>query len=357
MPYIEQRRTKDGKIRWRAQARVRGFEPESATFDKKREAVDWATSMESDMRNGRYKGKTLARQHTVGRMIDRYLDDVLDTKSAKKAWLGQQRAQLLWWKQQLGPNRRLINVDPATLDEAKAELMKKRCKGATIRRYFSTLNHVINTAIKPWGWMTENPISDITLPPEPSGRVRYLDEDELPALLVSCKQERRIPLFELVVFAISTGPRKNEALSLRCKDINLDRRIATIYDTKNGEPRILYLHDYVCDMIRAMPSYKKGSAKLLFSTRMGQRINIEHAWRKALKRAGIRNFRFHDLRHSFASYMAMKDNPLNAVGEALGHKDYKQTKRYAHLSTTYVGRLVREMTSGIIDLARMGATA
>lgn len=173
-------------------------------------------------------------------------------------------------------------------------------------------------------------------------------DDELPKLLAACKQERRIPLFELVVFAISTGPRKGEALALRCCDVDLKRRIATINDTKNGEPRALYLDDNLCAMIRAMPSYKKGSKRLLFCTRAGKPLNIEHAWRKALKRAGIRNFRFHDLRHSFASYLAMKGNPLNAIGEALGHKDYKNTKRYAHLSSTYVGGLVREMAGAVI---------
>lgn len=357
MPYIEQRKTKDGKTRWRAQARVRGYEPESATFDKKGDAVEWATEVELGMRMGRYKSRALSRKHTVGDMIDRYIDEVLDTKSHKKNWIAQQRRQLLWWKEVMGPALRLISLDAAVLDKGKAELLKKKRRASTVRRYFATINHVINTSIKPWGWMTENPIKDVSLPSEPSGRIRYLNEAELPALMAACKQERRIPLYELVVFVLSTGPRKGEALSLRCKDIDLARRTATIYDTKNSEPRILYLADYLCDMIRTMPSYKRGSKRLLFSTRMGHKLNIEHAWRKALKRAGIRNFRFHDLRHTFASYMAMNGNPLNAIGEALGHKDYKETKRYAHLSSTYVGGLVRGMSDSILAHHQARASA
>jgi integrase len=348
MPSIEKRALKSGGVSYTATVRVSGFPSKCATFSKYSDARDWAQRIESDMRGGRYSGDMLARKHTVGDMIQRYLDHVLESKSTRKHYIKSQGQQLRWWKGEIGQHL-LIHLQPMLLTQCKEKLAGRhysKRKPATINRYFSALNHVINTAIKEWGWLHTNPIEKITLPKEPRGRIRYLTDQEREALLAACRMEDRKPLYTIVVFAISTGARKSEILSLKSKDVDFKRQCAVVYETKNHEPRTLYLSDYLCALLKEMPQRRRKSP-LVFASANGNPINIEAQWRKARKRAGITDFRFHDLRHTAASYLAMNGASTSEIGEVLGHKSYDMVKRYSHLSTTHVAGVVASMNEKI----------
>lgn len=350
MASIEKRPLKSGKVKYRATVRVAGFPTKTGTFDKHGEARDWAQGLESDMRGGKYGGDLLARKYTVGDMIQRYMDNVLESKSTKPNYINSQRQQLLWWKAEIGQYT-LIHLQPLVLTECKDKLAGRnfsKRKPSTVNRYFSALNHVINTAIE-WQWLQSNPLKKITKPKEPGGRIRYLTDKERIALLDACRKETRKPLYAIVLFALSTGARKGEILSLKVSDVDLARKVAVAYDTKNGEPRTIYLSDEVLkEMLNyPMPS-SRGSARLVFFARGGKKLNIEVEWRRALKRAGIHDFRFHDLRHTTASYLAMNGASPSEIGEVLGHKSYDMVKRYSHLSTTHVGNVVRDMNSKML---------
>lgn len=360
MAHIEPRITKSGKTRWRAMVRVAGFPRKIGTFDKKQEARDWAQALEADMRAGRYGGDLLARKHTVGDMITRYIDNVLESKSDRPRFIEAQRQQLAWWRDEIGAAK-LVNLQPLLLSQCRDKLAGKNYstrKPATVNRYFAALSHVINTAIKEWGWLHANPIAKMNMPKEPGGRVRYLTEAERDALLDACKQERRVPLYTIVMFALCTGARKGEILALKAKDVDFTRMIAIAYDTKNGEPRTLYLSEHVCELLKhcvfrslltPIPKSKRGNKGLVFTSRAGTAVNIEVAWRRALRRSGITDFRFHDLRHTAASYLAMNGASPSEIGEVLGHKSYDMVKRYSHLSTTHVGGVVRSMNQAMLS--------
>lgn len=170
-------------------------------------------------------------------------------------------------------------------------------------------------------------------------RVRYLDEDERKRLLDACKASDNDKLYPIVVFALSTGARKGEILGLTLEDIDLDRGAAILRDTKNGETRpapiVNHLMDLLKDHIVDIQTFYDGlgsnpSARWLFPRRDGQApIDIRNAWENARDSAGIKDFRFHDLRHTTASYLAMNGaNPLE-IAEVLGHKTFQMVKRYS----------------------------
>ncbi len=348
MAYIEKRFTKKNHPHFRALVRVKGFPAKSATFSLFSQAKDWANKIEAEMKAGRYKSDYSARKYTVANMIDRYCESVLYSKSTNERYINQQKQQLDWWRDKL-KECKIINLTPYIINDLKEELAGRnftKRKPATVNRYLAAITHVINTAIKEWGWMDENPIAKINKPKEPRGRARFLTDDERERLLKACADEKGKPLFVIVLMAISTGARKSEILRLKRKDVDLKRGVAVAYDTKNGDPRQLYLFDQLIILLSEIISQNK-KAKYLFCNKSGNPISIEKEWKKALKAASIKDFRFHDLRHTAASYLAMNGASPSDIAEVLGHKSYDMVKRYTHHSKTHVAAVVSNMNNKV----------
>jgi integrase len=176
--------------------------------------------------------------------------------------------------------------------------------------------------------------------------VRFLDQDERARLFEACKAQEpkrgkvraaagaRYPrLYALVLTAITTGARRGELLGLTWADVDLERRVARLGRTKNGDRRTLVLLPHVAEALR--PFQSSDPARYLFGsprTKYQTPASIDTAWRTAVARAGIRDFRFHDLRHCCASYLAQAGKPLNVIAEVLGHRKLDMTRRYAHLT-------------------------
>lgn len=351
MASIQKCVTKTKGVRYRATVRVRGYPSRCATFSKYGAARDWSHKIEDDLRAGKVGGALIAREKTAGDMIRRYIDYVLESKTGNKRFIKAQRKQLEWWEAHL-KNCRLANLTAYIINDCKDQLAGKnfsRRSAATVNRYIAALNHVINTAVKEWEWMESNPLNRMSKPKEPRGRVRFLSDAERETLLLACALERRKPLYLIVLFAISTGARKSEILNLKRKDVDIRRQVAVAYDTKNSEPRQLYLWHSLCVELDAWLKRRRwNKSQYVFGGRNGEPMNIETEWRRARKRAGIEDFRFHDLRHTSASYMAMNGAAPGDIAEALGHKSYDMVKRYAHLSKTHVAGVVIGMSEKML---------
>jgi integrase len=152
----------------------------------------------------------------------------------------------------------------------------------------------------------------------------------------------------VVVLALSTGARKMELLSLTWTDVELLCGAIYLKDTKNKERRSLPLVGYALELIQQHAETQCPKSKWVFPNRTGTRpYRIREVWKKAVKRAGIKNFRFHDLRHSAASYMLMNGATLGEIGEILGHRSFEMTKRYAHLSQEHTRGVVERMNQAI----------
>jgi integrase len=218
----------------------------------------------------------------------------------------------------------------------------------TVNRYLAALSHACGVAVKEWGWLEENPLRKVSKLKESRGRTRFLLDDERAQLLKACQQSDNAYLYPIVVIALSTGMRKSEILNLKWQDIDLDKGAIILHETKNGERRRVPLQHIALENIKQHGKVRNLKCDYVFpSHKTCQPIDIRAPWEKALKDAQIENFRFHDLRHSAASYLAMNGASLAEVAEVLGHKTLQMVKRYAHLSEAHTSAVVSRMNERI----------
>ena len=173
-------------------------------------------------------------------------------------------------------------------------------------------------------------------PAMPRGRVRFLDDDERRRLLDACLVSESPHLYPTVVLALSTGMRRGEILGLRWRDVDLKAGFAILHDTKNGERRRVPITGHALIVFRNHSKVRSLDSDHVF-------VDVRRAWLTAVKRAGIEDFRFHDLRHSAASYLAMNGASPGEIAEVLGHKTLQMVKRYAHLSESHTRSVVESM--------------
>jgi integrase len=349
MATITVRRTEEGKRHYQVKVRLKGYPPQAATFRRKKEAERWAQATEAALRERRYFKAVEAERHTVSETIDRYLTEVLPTKRSARS----QRAQFLWWERELGAFT-LADLTPAMIADCRDRLARgetpsgKPATPATQVRYLAALSHVFTMAVREWGWLEGNPVQKVRRPTEPHGRVRFLSEEERTALLVACKRSRNPLLYPLVVLALATGARLGELLGLRWTDVDLSRGVARLARTKNGEPRTLPLSGHALAVLAALSMKRRSDTSFVFPSEHGRTpATLRKPWERAVIEAGIEDFRFHDLRHTAASYLAMTGAIPTDIAAVLGHKTLAMVKRYAHLSDQHVARVVARMNESI----------
>jgi len=349
---IDKRVGKDGAISYRARVRVKGHPPVTKTFNSYTLAKKWKKNTEVEIDSGRYFDKLESQKHTLGEAVDRYIELVLPRKPKNASNVQQ---HLLWWKKQLG-DYTLDSLKPSLVAEMRDLLTtestyrNKARSPATVVRYLSSLSHLFTVAINEWGWLNENPIRKIAKPKISNNRVRFLSDDERIRILDGCKKSRCPVLYLVVLLALSTGMRSGEILKLTRKDVDFDLCVLTLQDTKNGEVRSIPLIGLPLELLKAHCFALPENYLLLFPSPKSPKrpIDIRSAWEKVIKDAGVQDFRFHDLRHTTASYLAMNGHSLLDIATLLGHKDLQMTKRYAHLSQEYKKGMISTMMDKIL---------
>jgi integrase len=212
----------------------------------------------------------------------------------------------------------------------------------TVRNELTVLRHMLRLA-KRWGYLEHVP--DIELPKKPEDRQRYLEQEEITALLTGCAKSKNPYLHAIVTLALNTGMRKGELLGLEWERVNLSTSRITLYRTKGGKPRGVPVNQAVYDALVGLEPDAERRTGPVFKRRDGSAWRqIRTAFRSACTKAGIKNFRFHDPRHTAASHLVMRGASLQDVKEILGHSDFKMTLRYAHLSPAHLRRAV-----GLLD--------
>lgn len=351
MQGIEKRINKDGSFTYRARVRIKGHPSISESFSSLALAKKWKRHTESAMEQGRFHSLSLAK-HTLAELVDRYIESILPTKPQNARNLKQ---HLLWWKQELG-HCLLSDIKPCHIAQKRDELLsqntfyKRPRSSTTVVRYIASLSHAFSIAVKEWEWMDENPILKINKPKLPQGRIRFLDESEKNRLLDACKQSNSAYLYPIVVLALTTGMRKGEMLTLNWDDIDFERCTILLRTTKNGERRMIPLIGLSLELLRKLNSDRQ--SKLVFPSpkNLDHPLDIRSAWENALQKAGITNFKFHDLRHTAASYLAMNNTSLLEIGALLGHKTVQMTKRYAHLSNEHIFQMAQKLNK-VLELS------
>lgn len=339
-----------GSISYRVKVRIKGHPPVTETFKRKTDAEIWAAQTETAIRENRYFKTAHSQKHTFGEMIDRYQNEYLKRHPKREEGLIE---KLNWWKKQLGPYI-LADITKARILEQRDKLLStpkangKQRAHATVNRMMAAISHVYTIAIKEWEWLEDNPLRKINKLQEPRGRVRFLDDNERKNLLEACKQSHCTHLSLVVMIAISTGARQGEILGLKWQDIDMQRRIITLHHTKNGERRTLPISNVMLPLIQEHYEGRLLRSDYVFPAPRGNDPkNIRSAWERAIKKAQIKDFRFHDLRHSAASYLAMNGATNYEISEVLGHKSPTMVKRYAHLSAAHTASVVERMNNKI----------
>lgn len=360
MASIEKRTTDEGKTTYRVKVRLKGHPTETASFARLTDAKKWAQHTEAAIREGRHFKTSEAKKHTLEEAIDRYFKEVLAHKESSTT---NQEHYLQWWKQQLGAYR-LFDITSSLIVEKRNSLVGsvnkygRKIGATTANRYTQALGHVFTIAMNEWEWVETNHVSKVSKFKESRGRVRFLTDDERARLLDTCKESDNPYLHTVVVLALSTGARKMEILGLKWQDINLDRKTIILHETKNGERRVLPLQGYALSLVQEQARVRVLGCDYVFPSRKVKKdfktgkllyrpIDIRTAWENALLKAQIEDFRFHDLRHSAASYLAMNGASLAEIAEVLGHKTLQMVKRYAHLSEAHTSSVVASMNERI----------
>jgi len=237
------------------------------------------------------------------------------------------------------------DVDGKPIFKAKP---KKQLSPATLNRYSASIASVFSWAIKkrvaPKGFI--HPCRAVERRPENNEKTRFLSDGERDRLLEACKQSTWKLLYLLVLIALTTGARKSEITGLKWAAIDLKRGTASVDLTKNGEPKVLPLVPRVVALLTELP---QSPTALVFASRRrpDKPYAFEAPWKLALQEAKIKNFRFHDCRHSCASMLAQNGATLLEIADLLGHKQLQMTKRYSHLGTSHKAALVNRVLGSI----------
>ncbi|MDD5434574.1 MAG: tyrosine-type recombinase/integrase [Nitrospira sp.] len=224
----------------------------------------------------------------------------------------------------------LLEITPAQISDYKSLRIKAGIKPSTISRELEVLRHAMNLALQ-WEWIETSPFSKIKLDRPKNEIERWITAEEEKRLLDASTHQLR----EIIIFALNTGMRQDEILSLQWSQVDLFRRNVTLLITKNKEKRTIPINQTVLDLLKFKSKVRHLSG-YVFISQAGIKIiasNLLRAYYVARKKAGLEDVRFHDLRHTFATRLVQAGVDLYTVAKILGHKDIRMTQRYAHHNT------------------------
>ncbi len=343
---IRERRKADGTSVFHVQVRLSGFPARTASFRTKAAARKWATTVEAEMIEGKHFRSTESRRRSVAEAIDRYLKDEVPKKRDTIA----PKSRLAWWRAELG-NTKLFELSPALIVEKRDKLARSTFQRArpsskrslideadvthyprspaTVNRFLASLAHVLTVARREWHWLSHSPMSGVSKLRESSGRIRHLSDDERRALL---RETAKNPLLHtFVTIALSTACRAGELQKLEWRDVDLKAGRLLFRETKNAQPRAVTLHGSALALIEEHAKVRDLKGGRVFRSATGKVYRYTEDFTAAVAAAGIAGFRFHDLRHSAATYLAeagATEQQLKAIG---GWKS-GIVSRYVHLA-------------------------
>ncbi|PKN30499.1 MAG: hypothetical protein CVU64_03140 [Deltaproteobacteria bacterium HGW-Deltaproteobacteria-21] len=309
------------------------------SFSKKKDAEAELGKRVSLIAEKRYLDVKKDYTSTLKDLLDKYEENFEKQASFKK----YKTYCLDNFREHFGEDILLANIRYVDLETYRQQLRSKLTVNSTLRadasvnREMACLRHIFSKAVE-WEMVERNPFSGgkSLLLKENNQRIRYLSEEEITRLIVECKP--KVHLHRIVVAALNTGMRKGEILSLRWSQI----RNGFIYleKTKTNERREIPVNDELEALFKEIRKEQGLTSEYVFTYAKRMFSRVDRAFHGALKRAGIEDFTFHDLRHTFASHLVMKGASLKEVQELLGHKTMTMTLRYAHLSQDHKKRAV-----------------
>jgi integrase len=279
---------------------------------------------------GSYFKKTIGSKKTFRDMMDKFMKEHAPkvTGSMQNSYASSLNHLIPFFG-----DMNLLSMSRKEISKYKVLRLDECAKPATINRELAMLSKAFTLALEDWEWINGNdkPFSKISYERENNERARWLTEDEEKRLLESSPEW----LCEIIVFALNTGLRQGELLSLEWNRVNLFHKTILIEKTKNSKPKTVPLNQIAMDVILRKSEEKVRRIKndFVFVSSHGTKIdrhNLRRAFNSAVRKAEIVDFKFHDLRHSFCTKLAQRGVDIYKIAKLAGHEDIRMTQRYSH---------------------------
>ncbi|PUE29025.1 hypothetical protein B9Z39_02810 [Limnohabitans sp. JirII-29] len=305
--------------RWQVIVKRKGYPTRSNTFDLKKDAEKWGRQQERLMDTGDWSDTAPAKNTTLEQLLERYLVEVTVHKPG--AYVEASRIKTI---KQASLAKYSLAAVCAPLITAWRDSRLKQVSGSTVAKEMGLLSHVFSVAIKEWGVaLPANPISMVRKPAQPASRDRTLNDSERQALIDACGACRNPWIKPVVVFALETAARRGEILNLRWTDVSLDRCTAKL-DGKTGS-RVIPLSPTCVELLRGLPRSLDG---MVFPVTVE---TLKQAYERAVLRAGIKDFTFHDLRHDALTRLAKLGLSVLELRAISGHTTANMLQRYVSI--------------------------
>ena len=330
---------KRGKVYWVCYAGLDGrIVRESSRSEKYREAEALLIKRKQTIKDGKMPEIKVIKNHSFNELADDYLKwaERQRAYSQKKLVVDQLKERFGQLPLRRFDTRILESFQSERLQAGKKKLKSEKIVGnkpATINRHVAILKHMFTKAVE-WDMVEEDAskrIHRVKLLEEQNARLRYLATEECNRLIDACDKH----LQPIVMTALHTGMRKGEILKLKWENIDLKHGFILLDRTKNGERREIPISQTLKSVLQGIIR-RLDVPFVFYDTETGTPYrNVQRSFNSAMKRAKISDFRFHDLRHTFASQLVMAGIDLTTIRELLGHKTLTMTLRYAHLAPSH----------------------
>jgi integrase len=317
--------------RWQAIVKRAGYPTQSKTFTLKKDAEKWARLQERLFDTGQWIDSPRDRQTTLGELLDRYATEVSSGKRGSRA--ESYRIETL--KKHSLAKHALSAITPQMVASWRDARLAEVSSGTALRE-LQLLGHIFSVAIREWGVrVPSNPVSLVRKPKSGKPRDRVLTASERDALISACKQCQNPWIKQVVIFALETAARRGEILALQWNDVDLAHRTATLEVTKSGQPRRIPLSPTCVGMLESLPRALDGR---VFPVSMEA---LKQAYERAVARAGIANFTFHDLRHDALTRLAKRGLSVLELRSISGHTTANMLQRYVSIDASELAMKLR----------------
>ena len=314
--------------RWQAIIKRKGYPLQTKTFNQKKDAEKWARQQERLMDIGDWIDQSAVQQTTLMQLLDRYAETISTNKRGHQA----EAYRIGQFKQQDLAKYSLSAITAQTIASWRDARLKEVSSG-TVLRELQLLGHVFSVAIREWAIpLPANPVSLIRKPRAGKPRDRILTPAQRDALVMSCGQCQNPWIKPVVVFALETAARRGEILALKWKDVDLQHKIAALKVTKTDQPRTVPLSPSCVSMLASLPRGVGGS---VFPVSIEA---LKQAYERAVIRAGIHDFTFHDLRHDALTRLAGHGFSVLELRAISGHATANMLQRYVSIDARDLAR-------------------
>lgn len=330
---------------WKALVRKTGWPTTSKTFRTKRDAEDWSRRTEDEMVRGLFIKRTPSEKMSIKEALERYEREVIPTKSL--ATQGREQSRLKLLKNEFG-NYSLAALTADIVAEFRDARLSSGKANNTVRLELALLGHLYSTAIKDWHIaLPTNPVAQIKKPSPGKGRDNRVSTKDQERLLIALKKHSNPMLSWIFEIAIETGMRRNEILTLRTYQVNIERRIVSLSDTKNGDARTVPLTKIATQVFNEALNYpmRPKDCDLIFFGELGKDkkrspYQFDKIWREIRDSIGLSHLHFHDSRHEAVSRLVEAGFSDQEAASISGHKSMQMLRRYTHLrAEDLVGKL------------------